>query len=155
MHSAPGFEKIKVRTNIYQRKGAEVLLKTILNRVQKYKGFIYESLAWRDQSDDPTIDVRVVARSNSRAVCSGCGKRRPGYDTRPERRFEFIPFWGIKVFLVYSARRVKCSTCGVRVERLPWSVGKHQLTQAYAWHLSRWAKRLSWKETAEAFCTTW
>jgi transposase len=114
-----------------------VLLKTILNRVQKYKGFIYESLAWRDQSDDPTIDVRVVARSNSRAVCSGCGKRRPGYDRRPERRFEFIPFWGIKVFLVYSPRRVKCPTCGVRVELLPWSVGKHQLTQAYAWHLSR------------------
>ena len=48
MHPAPDFEKIKVRTNIYQRKGAEVLLKTILNRVQKYKGFIYESLAWRD-----------------------------------------------------------------------------------------------------------
>ena len=155
MHPAPDFEKIKVRTNIYQRKGAEVLLKTILNRVQKYKGFIYDSLAWRDQSDDPTIDVRVVARSNSRAVCSGCGKRRPGYDRRPERRFEFIPFWGIKVFLVYSPRRVKCPTCGVRVELLPWSVGKHQLTQAYAWHLSRWAKRLSWKETAEAFCTTW
>ena len=132
-----------------------MLLKTILNRVQKYKGFIYESLAWRDQSDDPTIDVRVVARLNSRAVCSGCGKRRPGYDRRPERRFEFIPFWGIKVFLVYSPRRVKCPTCGVRVELLPWSVGKHQLTQAYAWHLSRWAKRLSWKETAEAFCTTW
>jgi hypothetical protein len=80
-----------VRTNIYQRKGAEVLLKTILNRVQKYKGFIYESLAWRDQSDDPTIDVRVVARSNSRAVCSGCGKRRPGYDRITHIRMALSP----------------------------------------------------------------
>ena len=38
---------------------------------------------------------------------------------------------------------------------MPWAVGKHRLTQRYAWFLSRWARRLSWKETAEAFGTSW
>lgn len=132
-----------------------MLLKTILNRVQKYKGFVYKSVSWDEQSIEPSLEIAVQARSNSRAVCPGCGKRRSGYDKQPARRFEFIPLWGIKVFLIYAARRVNCPQCGILVERLPWAVGKHQLTQTYAWHLSRWAKRLSWKETAEAFSTSW
>jgi hypothetical protein len=28
-------------------------------------------------------------------------------------------------------RRVDCRACGVRVEELPWAIGKHQLTKAY------------------------
>lgn len=132
-----------------------MLLKTILNRVQKYKGFVYKSVTFNDQAAEPTLDVDVVARSNTRPVCSGCGRKAARYDKRPERRYEFIPLWGIKVFLVYTACRVNCSRCGVRVEWLPWAVGKHRLTQTYAWYLSGWAKRLSWKETAEAFSSSW
>jgi len=50
---------------------------------------------------------------------------------------------------------VDCPGCGVRVEHLPWALGKSRLTQAYAWFLARWAKRLSWKEVAEAFRMSW
>jgi transposase len=63
--------------------------------------------------------------------------------------------WGIKVFLVYAPRRVKCPDCGVRVEALPWALGKRGLTQAYAWFLARWARRLSWREVAVVFRTSW
>lgn len=52
-------------------------------------------------------------------------------------------------------RRVDCPRCGVVVETVPWADGKHQLTTQYAWFLARWAKRLSWKEVAEVFHTTW
>jgi transposase len=38
---------------------------------------------------------------------------------------------------------------------MPWSKGKRQLTESYAWFLSGWAKRLSWKEVAEVFHTSW
>ncbi|MEC4676654.1 MAG: hypothetical protein VST72_07040 [Nitrospirota bacterium] len=38
---------------------------------------------------------------------------------------------------------------------MPWVTGKHRLTDTYAWFLAGWAKRLSWKEVAEAFHTTW
>ena len=41
------------------------------------------------------------------------------------------------------------------VEEVPWGDGKHQLTKAYMLFLARWARRLSWKETAEAFRTSW
>ncbi len=131
-------------------------LKTILNRVLKIKSFVYGAVRWVEGVEgEPAIEIDVRGRANSRPECSICGRRGPGYDRLPERRFEFIPFWGIKVFFLYAPRRVDCPRCGVKVERMPWAAGKHHLTDTYAWFLAGWAKRLSWKEVAEAFSTTW
>jgi len=130
-------------------------IKTILNRVHKFKSFVYGAVRLVEDAPVPTLEVEIQPRSNSRPVCSGCGHKRPGYDRLPERLFEFIPMWGHKVFFRYTPRRVDCPVCGVRVERMPWASGKHRLTEAYAWFLAGWAKRLSWKEVAEAFRTTW
>jgi hypothetical protein len=53
-------------------------------------------------------------------------------------------------------RRVDCRRCGVvAVEEVPWGDGKRTLTKAYMLFLARWVRRLSWKETAEAFRTSW
>lgn len=130
-------------------------LKTILNRVQKFNSFVYGAIRWTGNEQEPAVEVELQPRANSRGLCSQCGRRRPGYDRLPERRFEFIPLWGIKVFLVYAPRRVNCKVCGIVVEQMPWVSGKHRLTTAYAWFLSGWAKRLSWKEVARVFHTTW
>jgi transposase len=109
-------------------------IKTILNRVQKFKSFVYGAVHWLEDAPVPTIEVEIQPRSNSRPICSVCGCNRPGYDTLPERRFEFIPMWGNKIFFVYAPRRVNCPSCGVRVERMPWVSGKHRLTEAYLDH---------------------
>ena len=101
------------------------------------------------------MEVEVKPRRNSRAICSGCDRKRPGYDRLPARRFEFVPLWQIAVFFVYAMRRVDCPKCGVLVETVPWSDGKSQLTTAYRWFLAGWAKRLSWLEVATAFHATW
>ena len=34
------------------------------------------------------------------------------------------------VVLLYHMRQVDCRACGVRVETVPWGIGKHQLTKA-------------------------
>jgi len=130
-------------------------VKTILNRLHKFKSFVYKSVTWVGPTAAPQLEVEVVERSNGKLVCSGCRRPRPGYDRLPKRRFEFVPLWGIKVFLVYAPRRVNCPGCGVRVEHMPWALGKRPLTKVYGWFLASWAKRLSWKETAEAFNTSW
>ncbi len=130
-------------------------IKTILNRVQKFKSFIYGTVRWVEGTAVPTLEVEIQPRTNSRPICSICRCQRPGYDKLPERRFEFIPMWGNKLFFVYAPRRVNCPRCGIRVEKMPWVTGKHQLTEAYVWFLAGWAKRLSWKEVAEAFRTSW
>ena len=130
-------------------------LKTILNRVQRHPSFVYEQPHWDPNAEGLTIEVPIRARANSRAVCSGCGKRRPGYDRLKPRRFEFVPLWQIAVVFVYALRRVDCPDCGIVAEQVPWSQGKGRLTTTYQWFLAGWAKRLSWTEVASAFGTRW
>jgi transposase len=103
----------------------------------------------------PTIEIPIRERANGRPICSGCRKPRPGYDRLAPRRFEFVPLWQIAVVFVYALRRVDCPCCGVVVERVPWSNGKSRLTTTYQWFLAGWARRLSWKEVATVFHTTW
>ena len=127
---------------------------TILNRCHRFPGFVYQQA--RFSADHKSIEIDVRPRKRSAAVCSRCHQTAPGYDQLPERSFEFIPFWGFWVFLLYSMRRVACRRCdAVVVEEVPWGDGKRTLTKAYMLFLARWARRLSWKETAQAFRTSW
>ena len=126
-------------------------VKTVLNRVHKIKGFVYGKVRWVGER----MEVDVRPRQGSRPVCSGCGRAGPGYDVLGERHFPFVPLWAISAVLVYVMRRVDCPDCGVTVEEVPWGDGKRHLTRAYAVFLARWARRLSWKEVASIFDTSW
>jgi transposase len=130
-------------------------LKSILNRVERYKSFVYQKVTWVEGGECPALEVGIESRANGRPICSKCGHPGPGYDRLPVRRFEFIPLWGIAVYFAYAMRRVDCAQCGVTVECVPWAEGKHQLTTSYQWFLARWAKRLSWRGVADAFRTSW
>lgn len=132
-----------------------MLLKTILNSIEKHRGFVYDNVTWNEQASVKTLLIQVLPRTGSRGYCSGCGKRGATYDTMKPRRFQFVPLWGIMVFLVYSMRRLDCKSCGVTIEMVPWADGKKRITKSFGWFLSSWAKRLSWKETAESFQTSW
>jgi transposase len=129
-------------------------LSTILNRCHRFQGFVYRHA--RFSPGKKGIEVLVRPRKGSTAVCSRCHQLAPGYDQLAERRHGFIPMWGFFVFLLYTMRRVDCHRCeAVVVEEVPWGDGKRTLTKAYMLFLARWAPRLSWKETAEAFRTSW
>jgi len=130
-------------------------MKTILNRVQKFKSFVYGKAWWEDIDGRTALLVEVFPRRNSRPACSGCGRKRPGYDTLEARLFEFVPLWSIPVFFVYVMRRVACPGCGVKVESVPWAEGKNTLTRAYMQFLAGWARRMSWQEVADVFRTSW
>ena len=127
---------------------------TILNRCHRFRGFVYEGARF-SPTERNTVEVRVRPRKGSAAICSGCHRPAAGYDHLAERQFEFIPFWGFLIFFLYRMRRVNCPTCGVVVEQVPWASGKHQLTKVYMQFLAHWARKLSWKETAASFRTSW
>jgi len=131
-----------------------MLLITILNQCHRFPGFVYQGARF-STDHQKTIEVRVRPRRGSAAVCSGCHQPCPGYDHLDERRFEFIPLWGFLVFFLYRMRRVNCQQCGVVVEAVPWGSGKHHLTKVYMQFLAHWARKLSWKEVAESFQTSW
>jgi transposase len=129
-------------------------LKTILNRIEPYKSFVYSRVEMIDNGGQPEIEITIEPRANGRPICSGCRRPAAGYDRqRAPRRFEYVPLWAIGVSFLYRMRRVNCSTCGIKTEQVPWADGKCQLS--YRWFLAGWAKRLSWKEVALAFHTTW
>ena len=130
-------------------------LKTILNRVEKYKSFVYGKARFGKKGGRLTLSVSVRPRKGSRGECSGCGQRGPQYDRQPARRFEFVPLWGMAVYFVYCMRRVDCPRCGVKVERVPWAKGRCRLTTTYRWFLAAWGKRMAWQEVANVFHTSW
>lgn len=142
------------------RRKPAMLLKTLLNRVHPVKGFVYESDRLVEDASLPNgigIEAGIRPRGGSRGVCSGCGKAGPTHDHLEERRFDFVPLWGIAVVLLYAMRRINCKGCGVKVERVPWSEpgSKSPLTLALALFLSTWARRLSWQEVSRAFAVSW
>lgn len=126
-------------------------LKTLLNRVERLQGFVYES----SQVSGSVIEIQVRARRGSWARCSGCEQPASGYDRLARRRFQFVPLWGLATFFVYAPRRVSCRDCGIVVEHLPWALGKRPLTQSYAWFLASWARVLSWQQVSRSFRTSW
>ena len=128
-----------------------MLVKTILNKIHRFKSFIYTYARFSTNDEKMILEVGMEHRKNSKPLCSGCLGFCPGYDHLPERSYEFIPFWGIPTFFIYSPRRVNCCKCGVVVEKVPWADGKHQLTNSFRIFLAKWARKMSWKETAESF----
>lgn len=130
-----------------------MLLTRLLNDCHRFPRFVYQ--AARLNTTTKTIEVEVRPRKGSKARCACCQRPTPGYDRLAARRFEFIPIWGYAVMLVYAVRRGQCPRCGVKVESVPWAQGKHTLCNAYMLYLAHWARKLSWKETAGSFCTSW
>ena len=132
-----------------------MLIKTLLNKVEHFKSFVFDKarLTIIDGCDAVVIDIKP--RKNSKPECPECGRRGKIHDTLPDRLFEYVPFLIFKFFFRYSPLRVKCPFHGVKVEAMPWAYGKERTTISYQVYLARWARRLSWKETAEIFRTSW
>ena len=130
-------------------------IESILRRLQPVPGFVYAKAEWAGSDARPALHVHVRARRGSRGVCSGCGRKRPGYDVLDPRQFTFVPLWGLVVSLVYAMRRVDCRGCGVTVEMVPWAAGKTHTTHAFVWFVASWARVLSWAEVARRFRSSW
>lgn len=133
-----------------------MLVTTILNKVEKHKGFVFGNARMAlDETGAKCIEVPTRPRKNGKARCSVCAEPAPLYDSLKERRFRYVPLWGIAVMLVYTMRRVDCPRCGVKVEQVPWATGKSPVTRSLALFLADWAKVLSWQEVGRRFDVGW
>ncbi len=140
---------------MHQSLMSSITLKSILNDVQPVKGFVYEAVRYSREMPD-TIEAAVVPRQGSKARCSGCGRACSTYDHAQQPRVWIMPpLFKFTLVLVYTMRRVDCPTCGVIVEKVPWATGKHSLCDGFRLLLARWARKLSWDETAESFHVSW
>src|SRR4030095_14683697 len=95
-------------------------VKTILNRIQRFAGFVYQDIRFRCRLPGRLrIEVAIESHRNVRAKCGQCLQTAPTYDHLPQRRWLYVPLWGIKTLLVYAPRRVQCPAAGVVVGELP------------------------------------
>jgi transposase len=130
-------------------------VKTVLNRIQHFTGFVYQDVRLRCLRRRLRVEVRLEPHRGLRGKCSQCRQAAPGYDRLPERGWLFVPLWGIVTLFLYAPRRVNCPEHGVVVEHIPWSEGKRPITTAMMGFLARWARHLSWRQTARSFQTSW
>jgi transposase len=133
----------------------QLQVKTVLNRIQHFAGFVYQEIRMATRQGEPVVEVKIEAHAGMLGKCSKCLKPAPGYDQLPERRWLFVPMWGLKTWFLYAPRRVQCDADGIIVEHMPWNEGKRPVTTAMIGFLAGWARRLSWQETARAFHTSW
>jgi len=126
-----------------------------LNHCYRHKSSIYTACRLEQIGEETVLVMNIMPQKNGLAKYSICGQPAPVYDHLEDRRFDFVPLWNIPVYFRYRMRRVNCHEHGVHVERVPWATGKSHLTKPYQLFLARWARKLSWKEVAESFGTTW
>ena len=133
----------------------QLTIKSLLRRLQDLAGFIITQTKLAGSKGALCIEVHLAVDPRYKPRCAKCRKPCAGYDTQPERCWHYIPLWNIPLDLFYSPRRVDCKQCGVLVEYMPWSAGKSPYAKPFMLFLARWARRLSWKETATVFNTSW
>ena len=110
-----------------------MLVKTILNQIERFKGFVFGKVSLREGwFQMPTLVVEIVPRKGSRPECPVCGRKRPTYDTsRKAQEVDYIPLWSYRVVFHYFPRRVNCPWDGIQVEWVPWTDGKERMTHSY------------------------
>lgn len=127
-----------------------------MNRIQHFIGFVYTRVELRQPAGQPDrIEITVQPHRGRSGRCSQCRRSAPGYDLLPERSWEFVPLWNLRTVFLYAPRRVECPEHRIVVEHIPWSTGKRPVTTAMMGFLARWARHLSWRQTARSFQTSW
>lgn len=85
------------------------------------------------------LDVTPTTRV---PCCSGCIKRvHAVHDTYEGRRWRHLDVAGMRLWLRYEIRRVRCPRCGVTVELVPWAEPQSWFTQDFEQHVAYLAQR--------------
>lgn len=88
--------------------------------------------------------------------CSVCGSFERVKDRLPERSWRHVPLWGIEVELRYRPCRVRCSCCeAIKVEKIPWTLGKSSISHPLIIVLATWSRLLAWDVVAKLYGVSW
>jgi len=101
------------------------------------------------------LRIELDVKRKRKLPCSICGSQFHPKDKLRKRRWRHVSLWGIAVFLHYRPRRVKCLEHGVRVERIPWNMGKKPISFPLITVLSFWSRLLPWDQVAVLFNVSW
>jgi transposase len=101
------------------------------------------------------LKIHLDAKRGRKLPCAVCGRPCRGKDKIRERRWLHVSLWGIPVFLYYRPRRVRCPEHGIKVERIPWNMGKKPISFPLITVLAFWSRMLAWDQVARLFHISW
>jgi len=76
---------------------------------------------YRHEIDESSKRLKLWVRrkrGNQKIECSGCGRKYPDYHDVSEREVRDLPWSAMTATVVVEVYRVRCSECGVRVEKV-------------------------------------
>ncbi len=101
-------------------------IKTLIRKLVGVNGLVIEAVDFDGE------DIVVAVRPRKRGPrCGGCGRRASIYDSKPARRWRHLSYGSTKVWLSYAPRRTSCDRCKVRIEQVPWAVGRTKFTEDF------------------------
>ncbi len=101
------------------------------------------------------LEIHLDAKRGRKLPCAVCGRPCRAKDKIRERRWLHVSLWGIPVFLYYCPRRVRCPEHGIKVERIPWNMGKKPVSFPLITVLAFWSRMLAWDQVARLFHVSW
>ena len=101
------------------------------------------------------LEIHLDAKRARKLPCGVCGRPCRAKDKIRERRWLHVSLWGIPVCLYYCPRRVRCPEHGIKVERIPWNMGKKPVSFPLVTVLAFWSRMLAWDQVARLFQVSW
>ena len=97
----------------------------------------------------------AIATTPKKTACAQCGKLwRSFYDRRPWVVRD-LPCGPLRIYLEFEVRRVACTQCGVRREKLPWLADNPFYTKRFAYYVGRRCRESTIKAVAEELHLDW
>ena len=129
-----------------------MLVKSMVRRTLGIKRHVVTKV---EQTQEGLV-IELDVHKRRRLPCGSCGTLGRVRDRLKPRTWKHVPLWGIPVTLRYAPARVACVPCGkTRVEAIPWTQGKCQLSIGLIWLLASWCKLLAWDQVAQLFGVHW
>ena len=105
--------------------------------------------------DTKRLNIRIDIIRGRKLPCSCCNERQPIRDRLKERQWRHVPLWNIPVFIYYRPARVKCTSCGIKVESIPWSNGKSSISFPMILSMATWARKLPMDIVSQMYGVCW
>lgn len=111
----------------------------------------------KNDQDRPTAQVwiELASRRHRRKYCSICKKPSRRIHDWQERWVRDLPILDAQTYVLVPICRVKCKTCGVRREHLPWLPNYARVTNRLAGSVARLCGEMPVKWVASWFGLTW
>lgn len=77
-----------------------------------------------------TLTLQLDADPTIAPCCGGCSQRTLAVHDFSVRRVRERDLFDRRVWLLVPVRRVRCASCGVRTESIPWLAGRRRMTAA-------------------------